>query len=156
MEIADYEVDTSLMGTAAIKETVLNLFLEKISDSMLVKCTSFGFKFGIPGDADLVFDVRFLPNPFYVPELKKKTGLDNEVREFVMNEKIAQDLERRLFELTDFLVPRYIAEGKSQLVIAFGCTGGKHRSVTFAEIIHKHLSQSGYRGMIFHRDINNK
>jgi UPF0042 nucleotide-binding protein len=153
MEVADYEIDTSVYGTAAIKEEVLKLFLDKISDSMLLKCTSFGFKFGIPGDADLVFDVRFLPNPFYQPELKNKTGLDSEVRDFVMNEQVAVDLEKRLFDLTDFLVPRYIAEGKSQLVIAFGCTGGKHRSVTFAERMYTHLSDSGYRVKTFHRDI---
>ena len=153
MEIADYEIDTSMMGTAAVKEAVLNLFLERISDSMLIKCTSFGFKFGIPGDADLVFDVRFLPNPFYQPDLKAKTGLDKEVRDFVMGEDVAIELEKRLFDLTDFLVPKYIAEGKSQLVIAFGCTGGKHRSVTFAERICGHFAESGYRVTAFHRDI---
>ncbi|MCL1866936.1 MAG: RNase adaptor protein RapZ, partial [Oscillospiraceae bacterium] len=153
MEIADYEIDTSMMGTAAVKEAVLNLFLERISDSMLIKCTSFGFKFGIPGDADLVFDVRFLPNPFYQPDLKTKTGLDKEVRDFVMGEVVAIELEKRLFDLIDFLVPKYIAEGKSQLVIAFGCTGGKHRSVTFAERICSHFAESGYRVTAFHRDI---
>ena len=154
MEIADYEIDSSLMGTAAIKESVLKLFLEKISDSMLVKCTSFGFKHGIPGDADLVFDVRFLPNPFYVTELKTKTGLDAEVRDFVMKETVAIELERRLIDLTGFLIPRYIAEGKSQLVIAFGCTGGKHRSVTFAQRLSEYLTEFGYRVMTFHRDIS--
>jgi len=153
MEIADYEIDTSMMGTAVVKESVLNLFLEKISDSMLIKCTSFGFKYGIPGDADLVFDVRFLPNPFYVAELKTKTGLDSEVRDFVMNEPVAKELEKRLFDFIDFLIPRYISEGKSQLVVAFGCTGGKHRSVTFAERMFSHLAEFGYRVMTFHRDI---
>jgi UPF0042 nucleotide-binding protein len=155
MEIADYEIDTSMMGTAAIKESVLNLFMEKISDSMLIKCTSFGFKYAIPGDADLVFDVRYLPNPFYVPALKSKTGLDKPVRDFVMNEAVSAESESRFCSLIDFLVPHYIAEGKSQLVIAFGCTGGKHRSVTFAERMQAHLSKSGYRVMTFHRDIDN-
>ena len=155
-ETADYNIDTGSLSTAALKEAVLNIFLVKISDSMLIKCSSFGFKFGIPEDADLVFDVRFLPNPFYVPELKQKTGLDKEVRDFVMKEEIAVELERRLTDLTGFLVPRYIAEGKSQLVIAFGCTGGKHRSVTFAERLCGYFSGDGYRATVFHRDIDKR
>jgi len=152
-EIADFNIDTGMLNTAGLKEAVLNLFLEKTSDSMLIKCTSFGFKFGIPGDADLVFDVRFLPNPFYVPELKTKTGLDSEVRDFVMKEEVALELERRLIDFGEFLIPRYVAEGKSQLVIAFGCTGGKHRSVTFAERLKGHLEGQGYKVSVFHRDI---
>lgn len=155
-EIADYTIDTGMLSTAGLKEAVLNLFLDRISDSMLVKCTSFGFKFGIPGDADLVFDVRFLPNPFYVPELKSKTGLDREVRDFVMKSEIAGELERRLFDLLDFLIPRYVAEGKSQLVIAFGCTGGKHRSVTFAERLYERLKATEYKVTAFHRDLTKK
>jgi UPF0042 nucleotide-binding protein len=153
-EIADYNIDTGMLNTAGLKEAVLDLFLEKHSDSMLVKCTSFGFKYGIPGDADLVFDVRFLPNPFYVTELKKKTGLDEDVRSFVMKEEVAIELEKRLIDFGEFLIPRYVAEGKSQLVIAFGCTGGKHRSVTFAERLSLHLERGGFKVTAFHRDIN--
>ena len=152
-EIADYTIDTGMLSTARLKESVLNLFLEQISDSMLIKCTSFGFKHGIPGDADLVFDVRFLANPFYVPELKTKTGLDAPVRDFVMQSGDALELERRLNDMIDFLIPRYVAEGKSQLVISFGCTGGKHRSVTFAERLCEHLSHGEYKATVFHRDI---
>ncbi|MCL1903968.1 MAG: RNase adapter RapZ [Oscillospiraceae bacterium] len=155
-EIADYTIDTGMLSTAELKQAVANLFLDKMSDSMLVKCTSFGFKFGIPGDADLVFDVRFLPNPFYIPELKAKTGLQSEVRDFVMKNETAQELERRLKELLEFLIPRYVAEGKSQLVIAFGCTGGKHRSVTFAERLLEQLKASGYKATVFHRDLSKK
>ena len=152
-EVADYYIDTSLLSTAKLKETVLNLFLENVSDSMVISCMSFGFKYGVPDEADLVFDVRCLPNPFYVPELKRKTGMDREVREFVMKHEKAQILEAKLFDLIDFLVPEYISEGKSQLVIAFGCTGGKHRSVTFAENMFAHLNHKDYKVRIMHRDI---
>jgi UPF0042 nucleotide-binding protein len=153
IEIADYTLDTGLLTTAELKNRVLSLFMDNVSDSMLIKCASFGFKYGIPGDADLVFDVRFLANPFYVSELKHKTGLDKEVRDFVMKGLDAQESEQRLFALIDFLIPRYVAEGKSQLVIAFGCTGGKHRSVTFAERLYGTLSEREYKVAVFHRDI---
>ncbi|MGN0597053.1 MAG: RNase adapter RapZ [Ruminiclostridium sp.] len=152
-EVADYYIDTSLLSTAKMKETVLNLFLENISDSMVISCMSFGFKYGVPDEADLVFDVRCLPNPFYVADLKRKTGLDKEVRDFVMSHEKAQTLEAKLFDLIDFLIPEYISEGKSQLVIAFGCTGGKHRSVTFAENMFTHLNNKEYKVRIMHRDI---
>ncbi len=152
-EVADYYIDTSLLSTAKLKETVLNLFLENVSDSMVISCMSFGFKYGVPDEADLVFDVRCLPNPFYVPDLKRKTGMDREVREFVMKHEKAQILEAKLFDLIDFLIPEYISEGKSQLVIAFGCTGGKHRSVTFAENMFAHLNHKDYKVRIMHRDI---
>jgi UPF0042 nucleotide-binding protein len=152
-EMADYVVDTTLTGTAALKEIILNLFLENVSDSMMIHCVSFGFKYGIPGDADLVFDVRCLPNPFYLPELKHKTGLDQDVRDFVMANDKAIQLRDKLFDLLDFLIPMYIAEGKTQLVIAFGCTGGKHRSVTFAKLLHEHLSKESSTVRVLHRDI---
>lgn len=151
-ENSDYFIDTSLMTTAKLKENVLNIFLEDISDSMMISCISFGFKYGVPDEADLVFDVRCLPNPFYIPELKQKTGMDAEVREFVMKHEVAQTLQAKLFDLIDFLIPQYIAEGKSQLVIAFGCTGGKHRSVTFAENMFRHLSEEKLTVRLLHRD----
>jgi len=151
-EKSDYCIDTSLMTTAKLKESVLNLFLEDITESMVISCISFGFKYGVPDEADLVFDVRCLPNPFCVPELKQKTGMDVEVRDFVMKHESAQILQTKLFDLIDFLIPQYISEGKSQLVIAFGCTGGKHRSVTFAENMFRHLSAEKYTVRLLHRD----
>lgn len=151
-EHCDYYIDTSLMTTAKLKENVLNIFLENVSDSMVISCISFGFKYGVPDESDLVFDVRCLPNPFYVPELKHLTGMEKEVRDFVMKHETAQILQKKLFDLMDFLIPQYIAEGKSQLVIAFGCTGGKHRSVTFAENMFEHLNAEKYTVRILHRD----
>jgi len=151
--IADYYVDTGQLSTAGLKETLSGIFLDNVSDSMLIDCISFGFKYGIPPESDLVFDVRCLPNPFYIPELKQKTGLDAEVRDFVMDGGVSRELADKLFGLTDFLIPQYVAEGKSRLVIAFGCTGGKHRSATFAEILRERLSERGYRTRAFHRDI---
>ena len=135
---------------------VKGLFLDKASDGMIVSCMSFGFKYGAPGEADLVFDVRCLPNPFYLPELKEKTGLDREVRDYVMSFEQSQTLRDKLFDLIDFLIPHYVTEGKSRLVIAFGCTGGKHRSVTFAELTAKHLREHDFKTRILHRDAKKK
>ena len=151
-EHSDYYIDTSLMTTAKFKENMLNIFLENVSDSMVISCVSFGFKCGVPDEADLVFDVRCLPNPFYVPELKAKTGEDKEVRDYVMDSEVSKTLLLKLTDLMDFLVPQYIAEGKSQLVIAFGCTGGKHRSVTFAKLMRDHLDEMGYNVRLLNRD----
>ncbi len=151
-ENAEYIVDSSLLSTGQLKEQIAGLFLEKASDGMIVSCMSFGFKYGAPGEADLVFDVRCLPNPFYLPELKEKTGLDQEVRDYVMSFEQSQQLRDKLFDLIDFLIPHYVSEGKSRLVIAFGCTGGKHRSVTFAELTAKHLKDNDYKTRILHRD----
>lgn len=151
-EHSDYYIDTSLMTTAKFKENMLNIFLENVNDSMVISCVSFGFKYGVPDEADLVFDVRCLPNPFYVPELKAKTGEDKEVRDYVMDSEVSKTLLSKLTDLMDFLVPQYIAEGKSQLVIAFGCTGGKHRSVTFAKLMRDHLDEKGYNVRLLNRD----
>ena len=151
--MADFVIDTGLLNSSALRESVVELFLSKVSDAMLVKCTSFGFKFGTPGDADLMFDVRCLPNPFYVPELKNLTGASAEIQDFVMSKQVARELEDRLRSLFDFLLPKYVAEGKSGLVIAFGCTGGKHRSVTFAIRTSLYLQQNGFSVTSFHRDI---
>ena len=151
-ENAEYIVDSSLLSTGQLKEQIAGLFLDKASDGMIVSCMSFGFKYGAPGEADLVFDVRCLPNPFYLPELKHKTGLDKEVRDYVMSFGQSQELRDKLFDLIDFLIPHYVSEGKSRLVIAFGCTGGKHRSVTFAELMAKHLKDKDFKTRILHRD----
>jgi UPF0042 nucleotide-binding protein len=150
-EFADFYLDTSETTVAQLKESVASLLFG--GAAFPVKVTSFGFKSGMSIEADLVFDVRCLPNPFYVPELKHKTGLDSEVRDFVMNSPDSHKLLEKLFDLIDFSLPLYKKEGKSQLIISFGCTGGKHRSVTFAELTAAHLKEAGYNVMVSHRDI---
>ena len=151
---ATYIIDTSSTLTRELKEQINGIFLENHAfESLVVTVCSFGFKYGIPVDSDLVFDVRFLPNPFYIDELKHKTGLDYEVRDYVMSWPQSQELLKKLTELIDFLIPLYISEGKSQLTIAFGCTGGKHRSVTFAEKVYVHLSEQKKKAAVHHRDI---
>lgn len=153
-ENADYIVDSSFLSTGQLKEQIAELFLDKPTDRMIVSCMSFGFKYGVPGEADLVFDVRCLPNPFYIPELKHKTGLDPEVRDYVMKYDQSMTLRDKLFDLIEFLIPHYVSEGKSRLVIAYGCTGGKHRSVTFAELTAAFLHEKGCKVMTLHRDID--
>lgn len=152
-EIADYYIDTSELSMNQLKETVYSLFLDNPNNSMVVKVISFGYKYGISREADLVFDVRCLPNPFYIPELKHHTGLESCVSDYVLSFDQSAKLIEKLKDLLDFLIPLYIHEGKSQLVIAFGCTGGKHRSVTFAEAIYKYLREKKMRCRISHRDI---
>lgn len=153
-EIASYFIDTSYLSTSQLKEQVKSLFLEHASDSMLIKVMSFGFKYGSSTEADLVFDVRCLPNPFYVEELKHHTGCDACVRDYVMQFPQSQELLKKLEDLLDFLIPLYVGEGKSQLIIGFGCTGGKHRSITFTELIADYLSKQGLCVHKSHRDIN--
>lgn len=150
---ADYILDTSDIMSSQFKEKIVNLFLTNISSSLKIYSISFGFKYGIPNEADLVFDVRCLPNPFYIPELKNHTGLEENVRNFVMKFEQTRMLENKLYDLIDFLIPLYRTEGKSQLTIAVGCTGGKHRSVVFAELLNKHLLETGADVSVFHRDI---
>ena len=126
-------------------------------NSLMVTILSFGFKNGIPADADLVFDVRFLPNPFYIDELKHKTGNDKEVRDYVMNFPEASDFLKKLVDMLDFLIPNYIKEGKYQLVVGIGCTGGKHRSVTLANELYEHMKDHGNYGLkLYHRDKGEK
>ncbi len=153
-DLADYVIDTSLISPAQLKERVAKLFIEDVSATMKVNVLSFGFKYGAPKDSDLVFDVRCLPNPFYVPELKYQTGLDAPVRDYVMSFKEAQDLEPKLLDLINYLVPLYRTEGKSQLTISIGCTGGKHRSVVFAEIVYNSIKDMGFNVSVLHRDMN--
>ena len=150
---ADYVIDTSQLSPAQLKERITSLFLGDLSSGMKVHCVSFGFKYGLPSEADLVFDVRCMPNPFYVDELKKKTGLDSDVREYVLRWPQAQGLIPKLFDLVDYLLPLYSDEGKSQLVVAIGCTGGRHRSVVFAELLNQHLKEKGMLTSVYHRDI---
>ncbi len=152
--IADYVIDTSLMSNAMLKERVSELFLNDISDSLNVNVESFGYKFGIPRDSDLVFDVRCLPNPFYVDELKHHTGIEKPVRDFVMEHEESQELAAKLCDLIDYLLPLYRTEGKSQLTISVGCTGGRHRSVVFAELLKEEVEKQGYKVSAYHRDID--
>ena len=149
----DYLIDTSHLSSAQLKERITDLFLGDTSKAMLIQCMSFGFKYGYPAEADLVLDVRCLPNPFYVDELKRKTGLDADVRRYVLDKEETAGFQTRLYALIDYLIPLYTDEGKSQLVIAIGCTGGKHRSVTLAEELAKHIGDQNHRVMVNHRDI---
>ncbi len=155
-ERADYYMDTSLYSTAQNREHIVSMFVNAESENpaMILNVVSFGFKFGLPKDADLVFDLRCLPNPYYVPELKKKTGLDQEVVDYVMQFDSAQEFLRRIESLLEYALPLYIKEGKSELTIACGCTGGKHRSITFARKIGAFCREQGYTTNIQHRDAN--
>ena len=153
-ERADYTINTEFLSTAQNKERICNLFAPDGGAKAAMRLTvmSFGFKFGIPEDANLVLDVRCLPNPFYIPELKHKTGLDEEVVDFVMGHPEAKELLRRYESFLEYALPLYVKEGKSQLTIAVGCTGGKHRSITFARKIAEYCKQLGYQTGIQHRD----
>ncbi len=151
--MVDYYIETPHLSPSQLGVEVRNIFLENETDSMLVKVMSFGYKYGISTESDVVFDVRCLPNPFYIPELKHHTGCETCVQDYVMNFEQSQQLLAKITDLMEFLLPLYIAEGKSQLVIAFGCTGGKHRSVTFAELVGDALREKGYRVHKLHRDI---
>ncbi len=152
-EIADYYIETSNLSASQLKEQIKSIFLERNSDSLTIKVMSFGFKYGVSTESDLVFDVRCLPNPFYIPELKNHTGLDNCVKDYVMGFEESETLFAKLCDLIDYLIPMYVQEGKSQLVIAFGCTGGKHRSITFAELMAEHLMRENYKIQKYHRDV---
>ena len=149
----DFTIDTTSLSVMKLKEKVQELFLNDVKKGLLVTCMSFGFKHGYPSEADLTFDVRCLPNPFYIESLKHQTGLDQGVHDYVMQFDQSKELLQKLTDLIDFLMPLYVKEGKSQLVIAFGCTGGKHRSVTFAEEMYRHLQQQGLLVSVNHRDI---
>ena len=151
--IADYIVDTSKISPMQLKERVSEIFLGDNLAGMSVTCMSFGFKYGMPTESDLVFDVRCLPNPFYVTELKHKTGNDEEVFNFVMDSENSKELLKKIISYLEFTLPLYADEGKSQLVISVGCSGGKHRSVTFAREIYRYLQDKGQKVSIYHRDI---
>ena len=152
---ATYILDTSKMLTRELKAELEKIFVEgKDFKNLYVTVMSFGFKYGIPQDADIVLDVRFLPNPYYIEDLKEKTGNDPEVQDYVMNNERAELFVKKLEDLVQFLLPNYIWEGKNQLVIAIGCTGGKHRSVTLANRLYEFVSGNEHYGArIEHRDI---
>ncbi len=152
-QVADFIIDTTHMSPKQLRERIAGLFLENLQQTMQIQCMSFGFKYGIPADADLVYDVRCLPNPFYIDSMRSLTGLNEEVSSYVMKFEQSKELLKKLEDIIDFSIPLYREEGKSDLVIAFGCTGGKHRSVTFAEAMYAHLKDSKLPVSIIHRDI---
>ncbi|MCC0637657.1 MULTISPECIES: RNase adapter RapZ [unclassified Clostridioides] len=146
-------IDTTNMKPKDLKEEIKKIYSSgEDNPNLTISVVSFGFKHGILADADLVFDVRFLPNPYYVEELRSKTGDDKEVRDYVMNSKISEEFYVKLLDMIHFLVPQYIEEGKQHLVIGVGCTGGRHRSVTITNLIAEDLSNKGYRVVKKHRD----
>ena len=155
-EQADYIIDTSQLLARELNAALENIFrLDRKFDNLFLSVLSFGFKYGIPTDADLVFDVRFLPNPYYIQELRPKTGNDPEIRQFVMQSPEAGIFLDKLEDLVRFLIPNYIKEGKNRLVLAIGCTGGKHRSVTLANEIYQRLQRDQTYGLrVEHRDLD--
>ncbi len=152
--VAQYMIDTSHLTTAQLKEQIVQMFLDNPDNAMTVQCMSFGYKYGVPLEADLVLDVRCFRNPFYVEELKHKTGLDTAVQDFVCADPAVAGFEQRLYDLVDYMLPLYRNEGKSRLVIAVGCTGGKHRSVTLAQRLFEHMKAENIPVLINHRDID--
>ncbi|HZR65221.1 MAG TPA: RNase adapter RapZ [Terriglobales bacterium] len=151
--MADLVIDTSKFNVHELRAHITELFEKKEKGrKILVSCVSFGFKQGVPEDADLVFDVRFLPNPHFVPEFRPLTGRHPKVAKYIRSFPQTKEFIRRISELLIYLLPHYIHEGKSYLTIAFGCTGGQHRSVMIAEDVAKRLKTSGYRVKIAHRD----
>lgn len=154
---ADYVIDTTHLLTRELKEELDRIFVENGEyNSLMVTVMSFGFKNGIPVDADLVFDVRFLPNPFYIDQLKEKTGKDKEVQDYVLSFDEADVFLAKLTDMIQFLIPNYVKEGKYSLMVAIGCTGGKHRSVTLANELYRRMKDKGSYGMkLYHRDVEN-
>ncbi len=155
-ELADYKIDTTYLSPVQTREQIQRLLLNNTKKkSLTTNIISFGFKNGIVAEADLVFDVRCFPNPFYIPELKNLTGLDAPVREYVMSSQQTMIFLEKLYDMIDFLLPNYISEGKKHLTVAIGCTGGKHRSVAIAEALTTHLKENGENAVVTHRDIRN-
>jgi len=152
---SNYIIDTTNMSTKQLQQEIVHIFVEGgKSEKIIINIISFGFKYGIPLDADLVFDVRFLPNPYYIEPMKKLSGNDEDVREYVMSWPEAKEFMNKLMDMIEFLIPHYIKEGKSQLVVAIGCTGGRHRSVTMANILSERLKEKNHRVIVEHRDID--
>jgi len=154
-ENANYVIDTTTSPTKQLKERINSIFAND-DYRLIVNLLSFGFKHGAPNDSDIVFDVRFIPNPFYDKELRELTGNDKPVQEYVMSHSVSVAFLDKLKEMTGFLLPNYINEGKSQIVISIGCTGGRHRSVTFANELNTCLIKLGYKCVLTHRDVEVK
>lgn len=153
-ERAEYIIDTTALSAQKLRGEVLRLFgPEQVNRTMDVSVISFGFKYGIPIEADLLFDVRFLPNPYYIPALRVQTGLDQNVRDYIFEHQVTADFMIKLKDLINFLLPRYVEEGKTSLVIAVGCTGGRHRSVAVTKELVDFIGKKGYRVSENHRDM---
>ena len=151
--LADYSIDTTFMSIKQLRERIISMFLENSSNSIMLTFMSFGFKYGIPLESDLIIDVRCLPNPFYIAELKEHTGLEKCVQDYVLDSEETQEFVKRLIDWLDYSLPLYLKEGKSELVVGIGCTGGKHRSVTIAELLDNYFMEKGYKCIVQHRDV---
>lgn len=152
-EQANYVIDTTLLSITQLKQRIIDIFADSASSFFQIDTLSFGFKYGIPVEADLVFDVRFLPNPYYVQELRPRTGLDDGVRDYVFSGGAAGEFLEKLQDLVGFLLPKYVEEGKTALVVAVGCTGGHHRSVAIAHALAAYIRGRGYPVTESHRDL---
>jgi UPF0042 nucleotide-binding protein len=153
---ADNIIDTSKLSIWELREKITSIYGEvgQVEVDLAITVLSFGFKYGIPVDSDLVFDVRFIPNPFYIPELKKFSGNEQPVKEYVLGQQQTKDFLVKLDDMVTFLIPNYIKEGKRQLIISIGCTGGRHRSVAIANALYEKLKEYGHKATIEHRDIS--
>lgn len=151
--LADYSIDTTFMSIKQLRERIISMFLENSSNSIMLTFMSFGFKYGIPLESDLIIDVRCLPNPFYIAELKEHTGLEKCIQDYVLDSEETQEFIKRLIDWLDYSLPLYLKEGKSELVVGIGCTGGKHRSVTIAELLDNYFMEKGYKCIVQHRDV---
>jgi len=153
-EKASFIVNTSKLTVWKLKEMVSKVFDDlKLNSTLIINLVSFGYKHGIPEDADMILDLRFLPNPFYEENLKNLTGKDKEVADYILSHQIAQAFREKLFDFVDFLLPEYVREGKSKMEIALGCTGGQHRSVLFCELLYSHLISKNFSVIVKHREI---
>ncbi|MEL7596601.1 MAG: RNase adapter RapZ [Clostridiaceae bacterium] len=148
-------IDTSNMSTRQLRDRISRIYADEGQiENLMITVLSFGFKYGIPVDSDLVFDVRFLPNPFYIPELKEFSGNDQQIKDYVLSFKETNEFIGKLSDMLEFLIPNYIREGKRQLIVSIGCTGGRHRSVTISNAIYDRLISKGHKVSKEHRDIN--
>jgi UPF0042 nucleotide-binding protein len=151
---ADYIIDTSSLAPKQLKESVTGIIgKDNAAQGLVINIISFGFKYGIPIECDLIFDVRFIPNPYYIEAMRKLTGKNEKVRKYVFDMPETKEFLDKLYDMLDFLIPNYIKEGKSQLVIGIGCTGGRHRSVSIADELGVNLAQKQNRVVVEHRDI---
>lgn len=151
--LADYSIDTTFMSIKQLRERIISMFLENSSNSIMITFMSFGFKYGIPLESDLIIDVRCLPNPFYIAELKEHTGLEKCIQDYVLDSEETQEFVKRLIDWLDYSLPLYLKEGKSELVVGIGCTGGKHRSVTIVGLLDNYFMEKGYKCIVQHRDV---
>ena len=151
--LADYSIDTTFMSIKQLRERIISMFLENSSNSIMITFMSFGFKYGIPLESDLIIDVRCLPNPFYIAELKEHTGLEKCIQDYVLDSEETQEFVKRLIDWLDYSLPLYLKEGKSELVVGIGCTGGKDRSVTIAGLLDNYFMEKGYKCIVQHRDV---